>query len=220
MLVTLGIDSAFGYVDYIMEFYLDAFPIILKKMRKEYVCVILCVICFISSLMFVTDSGYYVFNMFDAYACGISLYYCLIMECVVIGWVFGIEKLSIIAKRTTNEEIPKIVMMLVKFFIPAFIGIQVIFYFINEFSASKAKARNWPTGITWLGRLLWIVPIGCGFIGFCKPVKMDNVYDLVETQHGIRFNNSSIGDHSFEEKASAVEMKEQNAEANEKQIDA
>jgi len=49
---------------------------------------------------------------------------------------------------------------------------------------------------------------------------MADVYDLVETQHGIRFNNSSIGDHSFEEKASAVEMKEQNAEANEKQIDA
>ena len=28
MLVTLGVDSAFGYIDYIMEFYLDAFPII------------------------------------------------------------------------------------------------------------------------------------------------------------------------------------------------
>lgn len=98
MLVTLGVDSAFGYIDYIMEFYLDAFPIIQKTMRKEFVCIILCVVCFISSLMFVTDSGYYVFGMFDDYACSISLFFCLIMECIVIGWILGIEKLSAIAK--------------------------------------------------------------------------------------------------------------------------
>ena len=106
MLVTLGIDSAFGYVDYIMEFFLDAFPVILTKIKKEVFCVVICFACFISSLMFVTDAGYWVFGMFDAYACGVSLYFCLIMECIVIGWVFGIEKLSIIAERTTGEKIP------------------------------------------------------------------------------------------------------------------
>ena len=95
MLVTLGIDSAFGYIDYLMEFYLDAFPVILTKMRKEVFCVLVVFICFISSLMFVTDAGYYVFNMFDGYACGVSLYFCLIMECIVIAWIFGIEKLYV-----------------------------------------------------------------------------------------------------------------------------
>jgi len=170
MLVTLGIDSAFGYVDYIMEFFLDSFPVILTKMRKEVFCVIICFSCFISSLMFVTDAGYYVFNMFDAYACGVSLYFCLIMECIVIGWIFGIEKLSIIAYRTTGEKIPKVVMMLVKFFIPLFTFINVILYFATEFTDKKAKARNWSTGITWLGRMLWIVPICLAFIGTCKPI--------------------------------------------------
>jgi len=66
-------------------------------MRKEFFCIIVCFTCFISSLMFVTDAGYYVFNLFDAYSCGVSLYFCLVMECIVIGWIFGIEKLSIIA---------------------------------------------------------------------------------------------------------------------------
>lgn len=134
MLVTLGVDSAFGYVDYIMEFFLDAYPVILTKMRKEVVCIILCVVCFICSLMFVTDAGYYVFGMFDAYACGVSLFFCLIMECIVIGWVFGIEKLAIICKRTTDEDIPKVVIYLLKFFIPLFTFINIILYFITEFS--------------------------------------------------------------------------------------
>lgn len=212
MLVTLGIDSAFGYVDYIMEFFLDSFPIILKKMRKEVFCVIICFSCFISSLMFVTDAGYYVFNMFDAYACGVSLYFCLIMECIVIGWIFGIEKLSIIAFRTTGEKIPKVVMYLIKFFIPIFTFINVILYFATEFTAKKAAARNWSTGITWLGRMLWIVPIGLAFIGICKPIEMANVYDLIEKQHGIRFNNSKIGDHTFEEKEGAVKNEVEMAE--------
>lgn len=212
MLITLGIDSAFGYVDYIMEFFLDAFPVILTKMKKEVFCVVVCFTCFISSLMFVTDAGYYVFNMFDGYACGVSLYFCLIMECIVIAWIFGIEKLSIIAERTTGEKIPMFTMLLVKFFIPLFTFINIVLYFIGEFSAEKAKSRGWSVGITWLGRMLWIVPISLAFIGTCKQIPMASIYDLVETQHGIRFNNTKIGDHSFEEKKGAVELTEKKAD--------
>lgn len=213
MLVTLGIDSAFGYVDYIMEFFLDAFPVILTKMKKEVFCVIVCFTCFISSLMFVTDAGYYVFNMFDSYACGVSLYFCLIMECIVIGWIFGIEKLSKIAKRTTGEEIPMAVQILIKFIIPVLTALNIILYFIGEFSEATAVKRNWGGPITWLGRLLWIIPIGCAFAGFCFPnVQMANVYDLIEKQHGIRFSATKIGDHEFEVvNAGAVEMVEKKA---------
>jgi len=189
MLIILGIDTVFGFVDYIMEFFLDAFPVILTKMRKEAFCAIVCFACFISSLMFVTDAGYYVFNLFDAYSCGISLYFLLIMECVIFGWIFGIEKLAIIAKRTTGEDIPKVVIYLVKFFIPVFTCINVILYFITEFSAKKAESRGWGAGITWLGRLLWIIPIGLAFIGTCVKNEMADIYDLIEKQHGIRFNN-------------------------------
>jgi hypothetical protein len=162
--------------------------------------------------MFVTDAGYYVFNMFDGYACGVSLYFCLIMECIVIGWIFGIEKLSIIADRTTGERIPMVTMILVKFFIPAFTFVNIVMYFMGEFSAKKAEGRGWSVGITWLGRLLWIVPISLAFIGACYQIPMANIYDLVEAQHGIRFNNSKIGDHTFEEKGGAVEMREKKAD--------
>lgn len=103
-------------------------------------------------------------------------------------------------------------MFLVKFFIPLFTMINTILYFIGEFSEKKAKARGWPVGITWLGRMLWIVPISLAFIGTCYKKKMIDIYDLIEKQHGIRFNNERIGDHSFEVKESAIEMKDKIAE--------
>jgi len=65
MLVTLGVDSVFGMVDFCQVMLLDMFPIILKKMRKEVFCVILIFTMFIWSLMFVNESGFYVFNLFD-----------------------------------------------------------------------------------------------------------------------------------------------------------
>lgn len=73
-----------------------------------------------------------------------------------------------------------VVMLLNKFFIPAFTSINIILYFIGEFSAKKAESRGWPVGLTWLGRMLWIVPIGLAFLGFCWKPKMDNIYDLIE----------------------------------------
>lgn len=69
--------------------------------------------------------------------------------------------------------------------------------------------RNWGAGLTWLGRMLWIVPIGLAFIGLCwRPKDLDDVYDLVEKQHDIKFNHTRIGDHSFEIKAAAVKNEE------------
>jgi hypothetical protein len=77
-------------------------------------------------------------------------------------------------------------------------SVNIILYFITEFSAAKAKARNWGGPLTWLGRLLWIVPIASAFAGFCfKNVPMADVYHLIEVQHGIKFNNEKMGDHSF-----------------------
>jgi hypothetical protein len=199
MFVSLGVDSAFGYIDYFMEYFLDTYPSILKKMRKEVVCIFMVTLCWLSGFIFCLGSGFYTFNMFDSYACGINLYYCLMMECVLIAWYFGIEKLDVILQKECQEKIPLAVKLCTKYFIPLFTFINIIMYFISEFSAETAKGRNWPTGLTWLGRLLWIIPILLAFSGmiphpFFRP-ECANVYDLIEEQHGIRFTASKFGDH-------------------------
>jgi len=57
MLVTLGVDSVFASLDYYQTYLTDLFPIILKSMKREYFCALLCGFCFMCSLIFTTRAG-------------------------------------------------------------------------------------------------------------------------------------------------------------------
>lgn len=174
-------------------------------MRKEVVCLFVVILCWMCGWIFCLGSGFYTFNMFDSYACGINLYFCLVAECILIAWWFGIEKLDVLLKKECDENIPLPVKLCVKFFIPIFTTINIILYFVTEFSAATAKSRGWPTGITWLGRMLWVIPILSAFVGFIPKLQINSptVYELIEEQHGIKFNATKFGDHSVAEGGSA-----------------
>lgn len=138
MLVTLGVDSVFGNFDFYQTYVSDLFPIILQTMRREYYTACVTVFCFIWSLMFVTRSGFYTFSMFDELSCGVSLLFCLLMELIFIGYLFGIDKLDVLLERRTGERIPKAVKYICMGFIPVFTSLMIILNLINEFSAAKA----------------------------------------------------------------------------------
>jgi len=195
MLVTLGVDSVFGNFDFYQTYFSDLFPIILEKMRREYYCVLLTGFCFLCSLTFTNRAGFYTFGMFDGYACGVSLLYCLLMELIFFGWLFGIDKLSVLLEIRTGESIPVFVRWVVKVFIPIFTIIMIIINLIGEFSEATANSRGQLTAagkpnsgyrpgfITFLGRLLFIIPILCGFMGLVPAFrykKTINIYDLIE----------------------------------------
>jgi len=202
MLVTLGVDSVFGNFDFYQTFISDLFPVILQKMRREYYCVLLCCFCFICSLTFTNRAGFYTFGLFDTFACGVSLLYCLLMELIFFGWLFGIDKLSVLLERRTGESIPVFVRWVVKLFIPLFTIAMIIINLVGEFSNEKSINRNWPWWITTLGRMLFLVPIGCGFMGIIPALRykgIKDIYVLIEEQYGIRFNCNGYFDHTFEE---------------------
>jgi len=96
MLVTLGVDSVFGNFDYYQTFVSDLFPIILKTMRREYYCALVTTFCFLCSLIFCNRAGFYTFGMFDELSAGVSLLFCLFMELIIIGYMFGIDKLDVL----------------------------------------------------------------------------------------------------------------------------
>ena len=172
MCVCLGVDSVFGFVDFYIQYAEDAVPIIRQKVRKEISCLIILVFSFIWSLMFVNEGGLYTFDLFDQYAGGIQLFFCVLCELAFIPWIFGIDKLSILMKERTGEEIPKFVKFFIKYIIPIFIFFLFIMSWINEFSADTTAGRvknGWTSGITWLGRLITFVPLIGMIIGFAYP---------------------------------------------------
>lgn len=200
MLLNLGIDSVFGMFDFYLIYWRDLFPR-LAKLRKELYVGLVIIFSFICSLMFCTASGYHVFNLFNTHACGISLVLALIAELIFFPWIFGINKLEILMYRTTGEKIPFFVKLIVKFFITPFILIIFVIMWINEFRPSTQTSRGWPVAIAWAGRLLWIVPILCVGLGAIPALRVEceNVYDLIEQQHGIRFNCKTWDDDTYEE---------------------
>jgi len=125
--------------------------------------------------------------MFDELSCGVSLLFCLLMELIFIGYMFGIDKLDILLEMQTGERIPKIVKWICMTFIPVFTSLMIVLNLIGEFSAEKAAARNWDWWVTTLGRMLFIIPMCIGlFLGSIKkyPAQV-SIYVLIEKQYGI-----------------------------------
>lgn len=94
MAVCLGIDSVFGFFDYYIKIAEDAFPQLSKRLVKPLQVLIITVISFIFSLMFIVEGGYWNFDLFDANAGHIQLLFVLFLQTLLLPWIFGMHKLS------------------------------------------------------------------------------------------------------------------------------
>jgi hypothetical protein len=171
------------------------FPIIRKKLSKEVWCIFVCLFCFCWSLLFCIEGGLYTFDLFDGYSGNIQLLFCLLCELAFIPWLFGLEKLGILMKIRTGEDIPGFITIFIKYVIPIFIGVVYVIAWMVEFQYNQGRWDNrWTTTITWFGRLLWILPLLIiPFGAFVYPIETDDIYDLIEKQYGIRFCDNAEG---------------------------
>jgi len=197
MCLCLGVDSVFGFVDFFMQLSEDFFPQIRKRMAKEVWCIIVCLFCFIWSLMFCIQGGLYVFNLFDGYSGNIQLLFCLMCELVFIGFLFGLDNLETLMFLRTKERMPKFVKFFFKIIIPIFIFIVYVIGWIAEFQYVPGRVdARWTLGITWAGRLLWIVPMLLIPLGMLSKFNYpcEDIHDLIELQYGVRLDKLSASD--------------------------
>ncbi|XP_050396391.1 sodium-dependent neutral amino acid transporter B(0)AT1 [Patella vulgata] len=92
MLFTLGLDSMFGTLEGALTSIYDM--MLFPHLRKEIVCGVVCLASCIISLCFATNTGPYVFSLFDSFSANIPLLVIAFMECVSISYVYGLEQLS------------------------------------------------------------------------------------------------------------------------------
>lgn len=61
----------------------------LKKRRSLFLAAS-CLLSFIIGLLFVTEGGIYIFNIFNTYACaGWALLTIMFFECIAVSWAYG-----------------------------------------------------------------------------------------------------------------------------------
>lgn len=95
MLITLAIDSMFGQIEVPLTDILDELGHRWPFLTKLRVLLGLCVTGLLIGLVFVMQSGYYTFQLFDTYSVSLPLLVIAVCECIAVAWVYGVERFVI-----------------------------------------------------------------------------------------------------------------------------
>jgi len=205
MMLCLGVDSAFGFLDFFIQMLTDMFPV-KKYMRKEAFAGITCLFCFCWSLIFCLDSGYYWFDLFDQYSIYLGLYIAILAEVKLIAYDFGIERLGVLMKHTTGEKPQRWMEIFCKYIIPLFTILLMVLLFIDEFGKdgrvrgnydqedidAGRKKIDWPVGILWLGRFMTIFECSWILIGLCFTIEAENIHDIIKKNSKINLDDEAF----------------------------
>uniref|UniRef100_H3AQG6 Solute carrier family 6 member 8 n=1 Tax=Latimeria chalumnae TaxID=7897 RepID=H3AQG6_LATCH len=95
MLFFIVLDSMFVGIEGVVTALLDLVPTkFYRRYQREVAMAITCAVSFLISLSMVTQGGVYVFTLFDNYAAsGMTLLWQTFWQCVVVGWVYGADRL-------------------------------------------------------------------------------------------------------------------------------
>ncbi|XP_067652529.1 sodium- and chloride-dependent glycine transporter 2-like [Haliotis asinina] len=93
MMLSVGLDSQFAWMETVITNVIDQFPAVLRK-RRILVTAVSCTACFLLGLPFVTNGGIFYFQLADWYTgalCAISFG---ILECIIFSWIYGSRRFS------------------------------------------------------------------------------------------------------------------------------
>ncbi|XP_068134520.1 sodium-dependent proline transporter isoform X1 [Hyperolius riggenbachi] len=90
MLLTLGLDSQFAFMETIVTAITDEFPYYLRP-KKAFFSLIICVALFLLGLILTTDGGMYWLVFLDDYSAGFGLLVIVITFCLAVSRVYGIK---------------------------------------------------------------------------------------------------------------------------------
>ncbi|XP_043120778.1 sodium- and chloride-dependent GABA transporter 2-like isoform X2 [Puntigrus tetrazona] len=120
MIILLGLDTQFVGMESIITSVMDMFPTVLRRAgRREIFILLFCLTCFFGQLLMVTEGGMYVFQLFDYYACnGACILFLSVLESLVMGWIFGAERMFDIIEDMTKSRPNYIFMLCWKYLTP------------------------------------------------------------------------------------------------------
>ena len=130
MLITLGVDSAFSLTEAIST------PIFDEKthLNRSVTIAVLCGILFLIGRLFTTGSGLYWIDIIDHYINTFMLLIIGILETMVIGWIFGAEKLRDYLNSLFTWNIGTWYDLCIKFIVPLVLGVLLVLNVISEIS--------------------------------------------------------------------------------------
>lgn len=148
MLLTLGIDSAFSLVEGVVAGISDKFGTN-KKKTTQWVCIVAAAI----SLIFTTKAGLYWLDITDRYINNFAIIGVALLEAIVVGWIFGVEKLRNFTNEFSEVKLGSWFNILMKYICPFALGIILVWNVIQEI----IDINN---GTLYEGYPLWAIAVG------------------------------------------------------------
>ncbi|XP_051173790.1 sodium- and chloride-dependent glycine transporter 1-like [Leptopilina boulardi] len=170
MLYLLGMDSCFVQIEAIISSVTDAYP----KLRnhKHRVTAVSIFIMFLGSIIFVTNGGMYILQLFDWYAASISVMLICFVEVLIVGWTYGCENFVRDVEFMIGEKLHFWWPLCWKYITPSilsFIFITTII-FNTRVSYNGIEYPEWAIGLGWGSCLISMICIPGYMIYylFCK----------------------------------------------------
>lgn len=109
-----GITSAISMVEPISIGLTEKFDINRKKATT-----LICLLGFIISLAFTTQSGTYILDIFDGFLNNFVILFLIAIECILFAWIYKADDIIKVINKTSDVHVGKIWKIMVKFVVPA-----------------------------------------------------------------------------------------------------
>ena len=91
MLVTLGMDSQFGFVDVGVTTLVEEFPLFFNKAwKKTLLMLVWCIAGWAAGISLCTNAGFYVFTLLDNYSAYYGLLFLALSFCIAIAYCYNV----------------------------------------------------------------------------------------------------------------------------------
>ncbi|XP_068195959.1 sodium- and chloride-dependent GABA transporter 3-like [Antennarius striatus] len=153
MLILLATDSHFVMVEGFITSLSDLFPKWLRAPRKREIFVlVVCAVNFLVHLSLVTEGGIYVFQLFDFYgSTRVCQNFMAICECLVVGWIFGADRIFNIIKDMTGQKPAVFFKLCWKYIIPILSLVSFIIYLVDykRLTINDYVYPDWAYALGW-----------------------------------------------------------------------
>lgn len=96
------------------------------KMSRKRTITLLCIIGFLISLLFTTQSGNYLLSMVDEFLNNFVIIVLIILQVLIFSWVYNLEELLPVLNEYSKIKVGSLWKNLVKYVMPIFLGVLLI----------------------------------------------------------------------------------------------
>lgn len=168
LLITLAIDSQFSLVEGCVGSVMDKW-----NLKRGPALAIVSLPGFLIGLLFVTKGGMYWLDIVDHYVNSYGLIMVGLVECIVIGWLIGPEKIRKHVNGLSEIRVGKWFDFFVKYFTPIVLLLLLVSNLIADVQKPYEGYPQWALGVGWA--IVILLPVLSIAFGFMKSAKQDDV---------------------------------------------